>query len=127
MNRILLVDDDDVFNMLHSEVLERVIPAASIEVFQSGKELMNYLNQNPDEKIDLLLIDIRMPILSGIETLELLIQTIPARLEQIRIYLLSSTLDPEEIHQATSIPFVSGYIGKPMMFESVPRLSKIDG
>ncbi|MCX8496857.1 MAG: response regulator [Akkermansiaceae bacterium] len=127
MPRILLVDDDEVFNMLHSEILERVIPNASIESLQSGRELMTYLDQNPHEEIDLLLIDIRMPTMSGIETLEQLSQTSPTRLEQIQIYLLSSTLDPAEIRHATSIPCVTGYIDKPMMFESVPSLSRTEG
>ena len=65
IQHVLLVDDDDIFNMLHGEVLKRLIPGVQIDVFKSGQELLHYLEQDSDKTFDLLFLDIRMPVMGG--------------------------------------------------------------
>jgi len=115
----LLVDDDDIFNMLHGEVLKRLIPGVRMDVFKSGQELIEYLQQSPDEQIDLIFLDIRMPVMDGFEVLALMTQMDPERFSNTKIYVLSSTLDDRDLARARETALVTDFIGKPMSFETM--------
>ena len=115
----LLVDDDDIFNMLHGEVLKRLIPDVRMDVFKSGQEVVQYLQQSPDEKIDLIFLDIRMPVMDGFEVLALMTQMDPERFSNTKIYVLSSTLDDRDLERARETALVTDFIGKPMSFETM--------
>ncbi len=64
MPKILLVDDDIEFTNLLAEVL--AMESFDVEVVHNGEDALKQLNPN----IDLILLDIMMPKLNGIETLK---------------------------------------------------------
>ena len=119
IQHVLLVDDDDIFNMLHGEVLKRLIPDVRIDVFKSGQEVLQFLTQEPDLKIDLLFLDIRMPVMGGFEVLDAMSTMDPERFNKTRIYVLSSTLDERDLMRAKEMPLVTDFIGKPMSFDTL--------
>ena len=116
---IVLVDDDDIFNMLHGEVIKRLISDVKIDIFKSGSEVVDYLIQNPNEHIDLLLLDIRMPVMGGFEVLDTMANMDPSRFEKTRVYVLSSTLDDRDLKRAKATPLVTEFIGKPMSIDTM--------
>jgi CheY-like chemotaxis protein len=116
---ILLVDDDDIFNMLHGEVLKRLISDVKIDIFKSGSEVVDYLTQNPNEHIDLLFLDIRMPVMGGFEVLNAMANMDSSRFEKTRVYVLSSTLDDRDLQRAKAAPLVTDFIGKPMSIDTM--------
>lgn len=116
---IVLVDDDDIFNMLHGEVLKRLTSDVKIDIFKSGSEVVDYLEQNPNEHIDLLFLDIRMPVMGGFEVLDSMANMDSTRFEKTRIYVLSSTLDDRDLARAKATPLVTDFIGKPMSFDTM--------
>lgn len=115
----MLVDDDDIFNMLHGEVLKRLIPEVKIDVFKSGQEVVHYLEQHPQDRIDLLFLDIRMPVMGGFEVLDTMATMDMERFTKTRIYVLSSTLDDRDLQRAKETPIVTDFIGKPMSFDTL--------
>jgi two-component system chemotaxis response regulator CheY len=119
IQHVLLVDDDDIFNMLHGEVLKRLIPDVRIDVFKSGQEVLQFLTQEPDLKIDLLFLDIRMPVMGGFEVLDAMSSMDAERFDKTRIYVLSSTLDERDLLRAKEMPLVTDFIGKPMSFDTL--------
>ncbi len=64
MSKILLVDDDAELTELLAEVLK--IEGFEVEVAYNGEEALKFLNFSHD----IILLDVMMPILSGIETLK---------------------------------------------------------
>ncbi|MFC0322341.1 response regulator [Gallibacterium melopsittaci] len=68
MPKILLVDDDIEFTNLLAEVL--MMESFDVEVVHNGEEALNKL----DPSFELILLDIMMPKLNGIETLKLIRQ-----------------------------------------------------
>lgn len=119
LKHVILVDDDDIFNMLHSEVLKRLIPDVRIDVFKSGVEVTEFLQREPSVMIDLIFLDIRMPVMGGFEVLDLLATMNPDRFKNTRIYVLSSTLDDRDLQRAKATPLVTDFIGKPMSFDTM--------
>ena len=119
IQHVLLVDDDDIFNMLHGEVLKRLIPGVQIDVFKSGQELLHYLEQDSDKTFDLLFLDIRMPVMGGFEVLDAMATMNAERFSHSRIYVLSSTLDDRDLKRAKETPLVTDFIGKPMSFDTL--------
>lgn len=119
---VVLVDDDDIFNMLHGEVLKRLIPGVRIDVFKSGQEVIEYLDKAPNEHIDLIFLDIRMPVMGGFEVLDLMAQMNLERFSKTKIYVLSSTLDDRDLQRAKETPLVTDFIGKPMSFDTMRNI-----
>ncbi|MFN5621169.1 MAG: response regulator [Flavobacteriales bacterium] len=116
---VLLVDDDDIFNMLHGEVLKRLIPDVRIDIFKSGVEVSEYLQKETESAVDLIFLDIRMPVMGGFEVLDLMATMNPDRFKNTRIYVLSSTLDDRDLQRAKATPLVTDFIGKPMSFDTM--------
>jgi len=119
IKKVLLVDDDDIFNMLHGEVLKRLIPDVRIEIFKSGVEVTDYLQRENENDIDLIFLDIRMPVMGGFEVLDVMATMDAKRFENTRIYVLSSTLDDRDLQRAKATPLVTDFIGKPMSFDTM--------
>ncbi len=124
---ILLVDDDDIFNMLHSEVLKRLMTDITIDVFKSGTEVLAYLEQHPDTPIDFIFLDIRMPVMGGFEVLDAMTAMGENRFNDTRIYVLSSTLDERDLQRAKATPLVDDFIGKPMSFDTMRSILAEEG
>lgn len=62
--RILVVDDEEGLRLLYKEELEE--EGAEVEVAASGEEALEKLENEP---IDLVLLDIKMPGMDGVEVL----------------------------------------------------------
>lgn len=102
---ILLVDDEEIIRGLCSSVLSRhgyrVLPAVD------GRDALQIYAQR-EREIDLVVLDLSMPNLSGLETLERLRAFRP----DVRVILSSGySLDPA--HDMLRQPCVAGFIAKP--------------
>lgn len=80
MKKILIVDDIFVNRLLLKEIVKK-INHQSIEV-QNGKEAIDVLQR---EKIDLILMDIEMPIMNGIETTKYIREKMPSPIKYVPI------------------------------------------
>jgi two-component system response regulator GlrR len=72
--KIVLVDDDQGVLRALGLVLQTLGHQTSL--FTSGPEALTYLSQNPD--VDIVVSDLRMPIMDGAELLRQVRQTYPA-------------------------------------------------
>lgn len=68
--KIIIVDD----HLLFSQSLELLIKSFGdyevIERFENGKVFTDYLEENNSSKIDLILLDVNMPVLDGLSTMK---------------------------------------------------------
>lgn len=119
---VILVDDDEVINLVHREVIKRIVPDSNIEVFKSGPQLIQYLQEDNGAAIDFLFLDIRMPEMDGFEVLDKLKTLNISALEGSKIYVLSSTLDERDLSRARNDEAVTDFIGKPLSFQTIEQL-----
>ena len=113
----MIIDDDPMNNLICAKILEFTFPKAKVNSFVDPRDGLNYLllNYIQDKNIPLLLfLDINMPDLSGWDVLDHLKEFSDQVMARMKIYMLSSSICPEDKEKAASYPFVSGYINKPL-------------
>ncbi len=119
------IDDDEIFNFLHAELIRKADDNAIIDVFTSSIEGLTYLTDciNKNEPLpDFLFLDIRMPEMNGFEFLNELLKLPASRIDKIKIFMLTSSLDERDRKTASSYALVKGFIGKTF---SIERLNEI--
>lgn len=122
IERILLIDDDTVTNMLHSRVIERSGLAHRIDVATDGQEALDLLNADLDAGRplpELLFLDINMPGMGGFEFLEEYAKLDIASEGQLIIVMLSTTLLPADHWRAEADPHVHSFCAKPLRLENL--------
>ncbi|WP_299431762.1 response regulator [uncultured Aquimarina sp.] len=118
-----IIDDDPIFVFGIKKVMELINFCEGIMVFKNGQDGLNNLRAiiSAKEKLpDIILLDLNMPILDGWQFLEEFIK-IPCD-KKILIYVVSSSVDPEDVLRAKSYEGVSDYIVKPI---SVQKLKEV--
>lgn len=121
---ILLIEDDTIEVMKFNRVVASLSQQHCIKAVTNGEEAMLYLEQS--EKLpDIILLDLNMPKLNGIELLGLLKEN--KRLECIPAIVLTTSSNPTDISSCSSIG-AAGYVIKPLKYEDyVDRIKSILG
>lgn len=113
----LLVDDSYIDNLINRKILDNSNFAESIIVIESPKEAFDYvrdLYQDGQELPEVIFLDLRMPIMNGFEFLKALASLPDLSTDKIKIYVLTSSLDPKDIRKVNENQMVSKFIGKPL-------------
>ncbi|MGH1398211.1 MAG: sigma-54-dependent transcriptional regulator [Alphaproteobacteria bacterium] len=92
---ILIVDDDSMQRQMLSTLLRRKLNFQSCEA-KHGREALDVLDADQGKDIKLVILDLNMPIMNGLETLEILKQKYPA----ISVIMLTGSKDIEDAVQA---------------------------
>jgi CheY-like chemotaxis protein len=116
IERILLVDDSEADNVFHEIVLRRAGFGGEITVCESGQAALDFLNADPGNLPDLLLLDINIPGMSGFAFLELAAPLLRPQRSATVVMLSSSSL-PADRARAEALAEVAGYITKPLTID----------
>lgn len=105
--RILVVDDDE----MSLKMAELMLMQEGYEVYtaESGMDCLNYLKDNC---VELILLDIEMPIMNGIKTFEILKDN--KGMMNIPVVFLTASADSEMVLEAGKLGAVD-YITKPFL------------
>lgn len=119
MNKILLVDDDQVTNALAKKVIERTGVTENISIVTDGKEALNYILNPHKSYPELIFLDISMPVMDGFQFLKKFSKKSTPAKDITRIVILSSFYNEDEIKDLSIYDEVIGYIEKPLDEEKV--------
>ncbi len=108
--------------MLNRYFLEEHYPSLEIRSFIYASEALEELKQGGDNP-NFILLDINMPGMNGWEFLDGLQQSEISSSKLPIIYMLSSSLDPEDEAKARKSALVKGFISKPLEVEKLPFLN----
>jgi len=117
----IIIDNDAVNNLLCSLTIKDVAAEAEIETFQFPVKAFEYITTNISnrEKSTVLLLDINMPMWSGWDFLDNFEKLNDKIKKQIKIYILSSSIDANDKHRARENKNVVDYIEKPLSSKNV--------
>jgi CheY-like chemotaxis protein len=123
---VLLVDDDATTNFLNRSLLTRLGVAERILVAEDGEQALRELSQHcspftPSCPV-LILLDVNMPGMNGIEFLEEYQQLPLATQHAIVVVMLTSSLHPRDVQRVEQLSMVADFISKPLTTEKVQAL-----
>jgi len=119
-----IIDDDPIFVFSAKKIMQMSNMCNGFLVFHNGHEALSNLkaiiSKDSQSLPDVILLDLNMPIMDGWEFLEEFIK-IPTQ-KEIIIYIVTSSVDPQDVIKARSYDKVSNYIIKPISMESLKSL-----
>ncbi|MDT0687815.1 response regulator [Autumnicola psychrophila] len=118
-----IIDDDPIFVFGAKKIMQFSDFCNSFMVYHNGEEAINGLKSIiiAKEKLpDIILLDLNMPIMDGWQFLDEFTQ-IPAE-NEITIYIVTSSINPEDINRAKSYNRVSNYLVKPISIEDLRKI-----
>jgi CheY-like chemotaxis protein len=115
--RILLVDDNPIDLLVNQKVVSSIFPKAEVLQEQSAQDALNYLQKAKMENRlpDFVLLDIKMPILTGFDFLERVETSEDKELQAIKVIMVSSSIDPADQEKASNSPLVFDFLEKPLV------------
>jgi len=118
----LLIDDNYIDNFVTRKILESGKFAENIIVHQSPQDALNLMRYGT-LKPDVIFLDIRMPGMSGFEFLEEYDKIEMENKENVKIFMLSSSLDPTDMNNSLKSRYVAQFIHKPLTYEALEEIS----
>lgn len=116
----LLIDDNYIDNFVTRKILEGGNFAESIVVVRSATEAIASLSAGT-VKPDVIFLDVRMPLMSGFEFLDEY-DKINMDKSNIKIFMLSSSLDPMDMRKSTDNKYITQFIHKPLTQKALEEL-----
>lgn len=121
LDTILCVDDDPIALMLSKMVINKSMFSNEIITAKNGKEALNYFRifkqTSSGKKPQLIFLDLNMPIMGGWEFLDCFSTNEYADYNTIKVIILSSTIDPEDLEKSKTYPMVLDFLPKPISKE----------
>lgn len=115
-----IVDDDPIYIFATKKVMRMAGFCESFLVFSNGKEALDSLSAivlAGAKMPDVILLDLNMPVMDGWQFLDEFTRIQPAK--KITIYIVSSSIDPEDVERAKAYEDVHNYIVKPVTEKSL--------
>lgn len=125
IDTLCIVDDDSIFQMLTRIIIEKTQRVQKIKIFSNGKQAIDFLSSvhdQPDKLPEIILLDLNMPVMDGWGFLEEYLLLKPRIGKEILIYVVSSSIDPEDVQRARKISEVTDYVIKPVNQEKLINL-----
>ncbi|HEX8575078.1 MAG TPA: response regulator [Flavobacterium sp.] len=126
LQKIICVDDDPIALLLSRLIITKTNYTSEIITAINGQEALSYLsqekiiNENKDNKNNILiLLDLNMPIMDGWDFLEEFGTQLAHQYTNIKIILLSSSVDPSDIQKSKTYPIVLDFLPKPLTKETL--------
>ncbi len=119
-----IIDDDPIQALIIERMLSSYKICDKLLVFKNGLEALQYFQanfSNPEMVPDIILLDINMPVMNGWQFLDEFKDLRPSIDKKIILYMVSSSIWPEEMEKAKTYSVVTDYIVKPITMQELAK------
>ena len=112
-----VIDDDDIYTFTVKKIIDNSQLAKKTLFFTNGKLALDFFNEylhQTDDLPDLILLDINMPVLDGLQFMDEFIKLSPLINKRIVVYIVSSSIDRADFNKAKGYEQISDFIVKPV-------------
>ncbi|WP_295711900.1 response regulator [Mucilaginibacter sp.] len=123
---IMLIDDVELDNIIFKMVLQRLLPNPTIDTCANGQraiEKLRLLTDNSSSLMpDYIFLDLRMPVMDGWQFLKEFAELAITPEKRSKLFVLSSTIDKNEIQDSIENPLVSDFLSKPIGLDKLKSI-----
>ena len=125
LSSVLLVDDDSTNNFLNELLLKSLNVTERVLIAEDGTQALDLLERtaDPDEPA-LILLDVNMPGLNGIQFLEAYQRLPQAQRRATVIIMLTTTMDARDLSRLDELN-IAGLVSKPLTQEKVNNILQL--
>lgn len=127
MNKINLaiIDDDEMYVLAMKKLIDGVQLSERTVYFENGKLALNYLDQCIHQSHllpELILLDLNMPEINGWQFIKEFRKLKTKIDKKVTIYMISNTVNEDEIHKAKGIEEITDFICKPVTMHALSKI-----
>jgi CheY-like chemotaxis protein len=130
LDLILCIDDDPITLMLNKKIILKTLFSDEIITAKNGEEALRYFNTIKYNKTTielnslprLIFLDLNMPVMGGWEFLDIFNTSDYSDFHEIKVVILSSTIDPKDLEKAKTYPMVLDFLSKPISLSMLDYL-----
>ena len=125
LHSVLLVDDDPTTNFLNGLLLQRLNVTERVLVAENGQQALAVLGRECPSPAGhcpcLVLLDLNMPVMNGLEFLDAFLQLPPAQRAGTVVAVLTTSVHPRDLSHVQASP-IAGVLTKPLTEAQVREL-----
>lgn len=118
MEKVLLVEDNEIFNFISRKVISKANANVDVHVALNGQKAFEVIQE--EGLPDYIFLDINMPKMTGFEFLDQYENL--DKNHKTKVFMLTSSIRPEDKREAFKHPNVAGYYEKPLTGAMVDKI-----
>ncbi len=126
LKSILLVDDDEASNFLHSIFINKLELGVDVNAALNGQEALDFILDKGVDKLAMpcmVMLDLRMPVVDGWKFMEMYEEQVPQELkEQMVIVLVTISDNADDKAKAIANPYIADFSQKPLSDSTFRKL-----
>lgn len=126
----MVLEDDDIFMELNQRILQKSGYASGMLCYDNAQRALDDLadrSTSGKQMPDFILLDLRMPIINGFEFLDRMNRLTQESIRDVKVCMLTSSLDENDITRAFSYGHVFGFLSKPLSIKKLEQLVSAPG
>lgn len=112
--RIAIIEDNTEDLFFLRRVLTQIHPQCELAEFSFVEECLAFLKSPDGKSLDLIFADINTPGKSGFDFVDACQELYPDSKERPKVYVISSSINPDDSMRAELHPVVAGFLRKPI-------------
>lgn len=128
-NLACVIDDDSIARLMSEVMIFNYKIAKKTITFEHGKAALDYFKlfkNQPEMLPELILLDINMPVMNGWGFIQRFAKLAPDLSRKVVIYLVSSSIDPNDHSRASELELISGFVIKPVSKSALENMVRIN-
>ena len=126
MTKLFIIDDDPICQAIAQQIITDCNLFDEWISFSKARTSLDYLilNQGDFNALpDVILLDLNMPEMSGWDFLCIFEDLLPFLSKKVGVFIVSSSVDPNDKFRSKIYPFVEGFIPKPLSISNFVDIS----